>query len=142
MALIWARTTAGVIGRDGALPWRLPEDLVRFKNLTWGHAVVMGRVTWDSLPDRFRPLPGRANLVLTRQPDWLPAGAGLGRAAGGADRSPADALADRKAGAAAGGAGASRAGAASDRTADAASDRAAGAASDRTADAASDRAAG
>jgi len=55
-----------VIGRDGAIPWHLPEDLARFKTLTMGHTVVMGRRTWDSLPARFRPLPGRRNVVLTR----------------------------------------------------------------------------
>ncbi|MDR0626816.1 MAG: dihydrofolate reductase [Bifidobacteriaceae bacterium] len=75
VAMIWARTVDGVIGRNGAIPWRLPADLRRFKELTWGHPVVMGRVTWESLPDRFRPLPGRANLVLTRRPDWTARGA-------------------------------------------------------------------
>jgi dihydrofolate reductase len=55
-----------VIGRDGTIPWHLPEDLARFKTLTMGHTVVMGRRTWDSLPARFRPLPGRRNVVLTR----------------------------------------------------------------------------
>lgn len=58
-----------MIGRDGRLPWHLPEDLARFRELTQGHAVVMGRRTWDSLPERFRPLPGRRNVVLTRRTD-------------------------------------------------------------------------
>jgi dihydrofolate reductase len=66
VGLIWAQSTSGVIGRDGAIPWHLPEDLARFKTLTMGHTVVMGRRTWDSLPERFRPLPGRRNVVLTR----------------------------------------------------------------------------
>jgi len=66
IGLIWAQSTSGVIGRDGTIPWHLPEDLARFKTLTMGHTVVMGRRTWDSLPERFRPLPGRRNIVLTR----------------------------------------------------------------------------
>ena len=66
VGLIWAQSTSGVIGRDGAIPWHLPEDLTRFKKVTTGHTVVMGRRTWDSLPARFRPLPGRRNIVLTR----------------------------------------------------------------------------
>lgn len=65
----------GVIGRDGAIPWRIPEDLRRFRELTTGHAVVMGRRTWDSLPDRFRPLPDRRNVVVTRDPEWSAEGA-------------------------------------------------------------------
>lgn len=67
----------GVIGRGGTLPWHLPEDMARFRELTMGHPVVMGRRTWDSLPDRFRPLPGRRNVVVTRNERW---------AAGGAER--------------------------------------------------------
>ena len=66
VGLIWAQSTSGVIGRDGTIPWHLPEDLARFKQVTMGHTVVMGRRTWDSLPARFRPLPGRRNIVLTR----------------------------------------------------------------------------
>jgi dihydrofolate reductase len=58
----------GAIGRDNQLLWRLPEDMARFKALTMGHPVIMGRKTWDSLPARFRPLPGRRNLVLSRAP--------------------------------------------------------------------------
>ncbi len=74
-ALIWAQSTSGVIGRDGGIPWRLPEDMARFKDLTMGRTVVMGRRTWESLPARFRPLPGRRNLVLTRNPQYLAEGA-------------------------------------------------------------------
>jgi dihydrofolate reductase len=55
-----------VIGRDGDLPWHLPTDLRRFKELTLGGTVVMGRRTWDSIPERFRPLPGRRNVVVSR----------------------------------------------------------------------------
>jgi len=75
VCLIWAQSTSGVIGRAGGIPWRLPEDQARFKELTMGHTVVMGRGTWESLPAGVRPLPGRRNLVLTRQPDYQAAGA-------------------------------------------------------------------
>jgi dihydrofolate reductase len=63
-----------VIGRDGHLPWHLPEDLAHFKRTTLGCSVIMGRKTWDSLPPKFRPLPGRLNIVITRQSDWQAAG--------------------------------------------------------------------
>jgi dihydrofolate reductase len=66
IGLIWAQSANGVIGRDGTLPWHLPEDMARFKTLTTGATVLMGRRTWESLPPRFRPLPGRRNLVLSR----------------------------------------------------------------------------
>jgi dihydrofolate reductase len=75
LGLIWAQSTSGVIGRDGDIPWQVPEDLTRFKQLTIGHTVVMGRRTWDSLPARFRPLPGRRNVVLTHQTDFMADGA-------------------------------------------------------------------
>ena len=65
--LILARARNGVIGQNGNLPWHLPEDMAHFRQLTLGGAVLMGRKTWDSLPARFRPLPGRRNIVLTRQ---------------------------------------------------------------------------
>ena len=73
--LIWAQSRNGVIGKDGTLPWHLPEDLAHFKRTTLGSPVIMGRKTWDSLPPRFRPLPGRRNVVVTRQPGWLADGA-------------------------------------------------------------------
>ena len=73
--LIYARARNGVIGKDGVMPWHLPEDLAHFKRRTQGHPVVMGRKTWDSLPPRFRPLPGRTNIVITRQVDWHQIGA-------------------------------------------------------------------
>ena len=73
--LIFARAANGVIGKDNSMPWHLPEDLAHFKRLTQGSPVIMGRKTWDSLPPRFRPLPGRSNIVITRQVDWQAAGA-------------------------------------------------------------------
>jgi len=75
LRLIFARAANGVIGQGGTMPWHLPEDLAHFKQLTLGSPVVMGRKTWDSLPPRFRPLPGRANIVVTRQADWRAEGA-------------------------------------------------------------------
>lgn len=75
VGLIWAQSTSGVIGRDGGIPWRLPEDQARFKELTMGHTVVMGRLTWESLPAKVRPLPGRRNVVLTRRADYAAEGA-------------------------------------------------------------------
>lgn len=74
-SLIWAQSTSGVIGRSGGIPWQLPEDLARFKALTTGHTVVMGRRTWESLPAKFRPLPGRTNIVLTHQTGFVADGA-------------------------------------------------------------------
>jgi dihydrofolate reductase len=75
LGLIWAQSTSGVIGRDNGIPWRLPEDQARFKQLTMAHTVVMGRLTWESLPAKVRPLPGRKNVVVTRQTDFMAAGA-------------------------------------------------------------------
>ena len=75
VGLIWAQSTSGVIGRGGGIPWQLPEDLVRFKALTMGHTVVMGRLTWESLPANVRPLSGRRNIVVTRRPDFTADGA-------------------------------------------------------------------
>ena len=67
VGLIWAQARGGVIGKDGEMPWPLPEDLAHFKRVTLNHPVIMGRKTWDSIPPRFRPLPGRRNIVVTRQ---------------------------------------------------------------------------
>jgi dihydrofolate reductase len=75
VALVAAVARGGVIGRAGALPWHLPEDMARFREVTMGHPVVMGRKTWDSLPDRFRPLTGRRNVVVTRNASWTAEGA-------------------------------------------------------------------
>lgn len=65
VTLVWAESADGWIGKDGTMPWHVPEDLARFRALTSGGTVVMGRRTWESLPERFRPLPGRRNLVLS-----------------------------------------------------------------------------
>jgi dihydrofolate reductase len=73
--LIYARAANGVIGANGTIPWHLPEDMAHFKQQTAGAPVIMGRKTWDSLPPRFRPLPGRQNIVVTRQADWRAEGA-------------------------------------------------------------------
>jgi dihydrofolate reductase len=73
--LIWAQARNGVIGHQGKLPWHLSEDMAHFKAKTAGCCVIMGRKTWDSLPPKFRPLPGRMNVVVTRQPDWQVDGA-------------------------------------------------------------------
>ena len=75
VGLVWAQSTSGVIGRGGDIPWRVPEDLARFKQVTMGHTVVMGRQTWESLPARVRPLPGRRNVVLSRRADFVADGA-------------------------------------------------------------------
>jgi dihydrofolate reductase len=73
--LIYARARNGVIGANNSLPWHLPQDLAHFKHQTAGAPVIMGRKTWDSLPARFKPLPGRINIVVTRQSDWHSEGA-------------------------------------------------------------------
>ncbi len=73
--LIYARARNGTIGKNNQMPWHLPEDLAHFKRITLGQPVIMGRKTWDSLPVRFRPLPGRLNIVITRQNDWHSDGA-------------------------------------------------------------------
>jgi dihydrofolate reductase len=76
IGLIWAQTQeGGVIGRDGTMPWHVPEDMKHFASTTTGHPVVMGRRTWDSIPGRFRPFAGRTNIVVTRQPGWEAEGA-------------------------------------------------------------------
>lgn len=75
LGLIWAEASGGVIGRGGTMPWHLPEDLAHFRKMTRGCAVVMGRATWDSLPEAFRPLPERDNIVITRDRNWSADGA-------------------------------------------------------------------
>ncbi|MBK9444895.1 MAG: type 3 dihydrofolate reductase [Betaproteobacteria bacterium] len=74
LSLIAAMANQRVIGRDNTLPWRLPEDLQHFKRTTLGKPVIMGRKTWESLG---RPLPGRRNIVVSRNPDYLPVGGEL-----------------------------------------------------------------
>jgi dihydrofolate reductase len=66
IGMIWAEAANGVIGAGGAMPWDLPEDLAHFQRMTKGHPVIMGRTTWDSLPEWFQPLSGRTNIVITR----------------------------------------------------------------------------
>ena len=73
ITLVLAMAKNGVIGKEGAIPWRIADDLKRFKQLTMGKPVVMGRRTWDSLPRK--PLAGRDNIVVTRQTDWSAEGA-------------------------------------------------------------------
>lgn len=75
IGLIWAQAANGIIGRDGSMPWHLPEDFEHFRRTTEGHPVIMGRRTWESLPARFRPLPGRTNIVITSNPGWEAPGA-------------------------------------------------------------------
>ena len=74
LELVVAAARNGVIGRDNGLPWRLPADLAHFKRVTLGHPILMGRRTWDSIG---RPLPGRQNIVLTRDPSFRAAGASV-----------------------------------------------------------------
>jgi len=73
IVLVVAIADNGVIGKGGAIPWHISEDMKRFKALTLGHTILMGRKTWDSLPRK--PLPGRINVVITRQEDWRAEGA-------------------------------------------------------------------
>jgi dihydrofolate reductase len=78
MAMIVAMDEGGFIGREDRLPWKLASDMARFKRLTEGtgsNSVIMGRKTWDSLPDSFRPLPERVNIVMSRDTGWLAEGA-------------------------------------------------------------------
>jgi dihydrofolate reductase len=85
IVLVVAIAQNGVIGKKGAIPWHISDDMKRFKALTIGHTVVMGRKTWDSLPRK--PLPGRINVVVTRQNGWQAEGAvvasSLGQATSG-----------------------------------------------------------
>ncbi|MCR2813393.1 dihydrofolate reductase [Microbacterium sp. zg.Y1090] len=75
IGLVWAEARGGVIGADGGMPWHVPEDLAHFKAVTAGAPVIMGRRTWESFPPRFRPLPGRRNIVVTRDTAWADDGA-------------------------------------------------------------------
>lgn len=72
IGMIWAQSENGVIGRDGAIPWHVPEDLAHFKASTLGHPVIMGRRTWESFPEKFRPLPERTNIVISGSVTELP----------------------------------------------------------------------
>ena len=66
LGAIWAQTDKGVIGRNGTMPWHVPEDLKHFQRTTAGKPVIMGRHTWDSLPEIYKPLPGRTNIIVSR----------------------------------------------------------------------------
>src|SRR3712207_2965490 len=70
VGLVWAQTPDGGIGKVGGMPWILPEGLKHVARLAPGRPVIMGRKTWLSFPDKYRPLPGRANSVIARQKDW------------------------------------------------------------------------
>lgn len=75
VTLVAAVANNGCIGKGGELPWSIPEDMKRFKDLTTGSIVVMGRKTWESIPEKYQPLPNRHNVVVTRQADYkLPDG--------------------------------------------------------------------
>ena len=75
IALIAAVSRNGVIGNANELLWKLPEDMQFFRRVTMNHPVIMGRKTWDSIPEKFRPLAGRTNIVVTRQKAWHADGA-------------------------------------------------------------------
>jgi dihydrofolate reductase len=79
VVLIAAVSRNGVIGRGGSIPWKLSADMVHFRATTAGCPVIMGRRTWDSLSPKFRPLPGRTNVVVTRQEAWQAPGALVAR---------------------------------------------------------------
>lgn len=70
ISLIAAISKNNCIGRDNDLPWHIPEDLEFFKKMTKGKVVLMGRKTWESIPEKYRPLPGRTNVVISRQLDY------------------------------------------------------------------------
>lgn len=71
LGAIWAQTDKGVIGRNGTMPWHVPEDLKHFQRTTAGKPVIMGRRTWESLPETYKPLPGRVNIIATRSADGI-----------------------------------------------------------------------
>ena len=75
IGMIWAQARGGVIGAGGAMPWHLPEDLAHFSRTTKGAPVVMGRRTWESFPPKYRPLPGRTNIVITSDDGFAADGA-------------------------------------------------------------------
>jgi dihydrofolate reductase len=75
VSLVLAMASNGVIGANNKIPWRIPDDMKRFKSITMGRPIVMGRKTWDSLPHK--PLPGRSNIVITRHTNWKADGAAV-----------------------------------------------------------------
>lgn len=81
LGAIWAQSLDGIIGDGADMPWHVPEDLAHFKDVTTGAPVIMGRKTWESLNPRFRPLPGRDNIIISRRaPGEWSAGASVSRA--------------------------------------------------------------
>lgn len=72
---IWAQGKDRVIGSNGLIPWNIPQDMAFFKEQTMGAAVIMGRTTWESIPEKFRPLAGRVNIVMSKNPDYTARGA-------------------------------------------------------------------
>ncbi|MFT3943476.1 MAG: dihydrofolate reductase [Ancrocorticia sp.] len=79
LAMIWAQGKNRAIGRDGIMPWHIPEDLRFFQRMTTGRPVIMGRRTWESLGEKYRPLPGRTNIVVSRNPEFVAPGASVVR---------------------------------------------------------------
>lgn len=75
LGMIWAQGHDRAIGKDGTMAWHVPEDLAFLKRMTMGNPVIMGRKTWESLGEEYRPLPGRQNIVITRDPDYFLNGA-------------------------------------------------------------------
>lgn len=75
ISIVVAMADNSAIGANGKLLWRLPKDMQYFKEVTWGHHVLMGRKTWDSIPPKFSPLPGRVNIIVTRQKGYVSEGA-------------------------------------------------------------------
>ena len=71
LSLIAAISENNCIGKDNSLPWNIPEDMKHFKDITTGHIVLMGRNTWESIPEKFRPLPNRKNIVITRDIKYM-----------------------------------------------------------------------
>lgn len=81
ITLVAAMAEDRLIGAKGKIPWAgaLPRDMEHFRAITMGHALIMGRTTWDSIPERFRPLPGRINIVMSRDTDFAAKGALIAR---------------------------------------------------------------
>lgn len=93
LGAIWAQSLDGVIGDGVVMPWHVPEDLKHFKEVTMGAPVIMGRKTWDSLNPKFRPLPGRDNIVLSRREpgEWSEGATVVGNIDAALETAPGDA---------------------------------------------------